>query len=97
VRAHAHKAAEPEEGAFPLVLVSPSVNPPLLYTALFQELTTHGYIAARISHTYESVPLSVFADAPPRLARLASLGARLPLRGNGPTRSISSSGRRSWL
>jgi hypothetical protein len=74
VRAHAREAADPADGAFPLVLFSPSVNPPLCYTALLQELASHGYVAAGISHTYESIPLTVFADAPPRLARLPAYG-----------------------
>jgi dienelactone hydrolase len=84
VRAHAREAADPAEGAFPLILFSPSVNPPLCYTALLQELASHGYIAAGISHTYESIPLTVFADAPPRLARLASLGGALAAPGKRP-------------
>jgi hypothetical protein len=62
------EAADPADGAFPLILFLPSVNPPLCYTALLQELASHGYIGAGISHTYESIPLTVFADAPPRLA-----------------------------
>jgi hypothetical protein len=56
VRAHAREAADPADGAFPLILFSPSVNPPLCYTALLQQLASHGYIAAGISHTYESRP-----------------------------------------
>lgn len=84
VRAHAREAADPADGAFPLILFSPSVNPPLCYTALLQQLASHGYIAAGISHTYESIPLTVFADAPPRLARLASLGGALAPPGKRP-------------
>lgn len=84
VRVHAREAANPADGAFPLVLFSPSVNPPLCYTALLQELASHGYIAVGISHTYEAIPLTVFADAPPRLARLASLGGALAAPGKRP-------------
>jgi hypothetical protein len=95
LRAHAREAADPAAGAFPLIMFSPSVNPPLCYTALLQELASHGYSAAGISHTYECIPLTVFADAPPRLARLQVSGAPLLLRGSGLTRSISGSGRMS--
>ncbi|MFN8216859.1 MAG: hypothetical protein U0R71_09720 [Solirubrobacterales bacterium] len=37
-----------------------------------------------ISHTYESLPLSVFAEARPRLGRLASLGGALATPGKRP-------------
>jgi hypothetical protein len=84
VRAQAREAPDPADGAFPLILFSPSANPPPCYTALLQELASHGYIAAGISHPYESLPLTVFADAPPRLARLASLGGALAAPGKRP-------------
>ncbi|MCC6790664.1 MAG: hypothetical protein IT336_03210 [Thermomicrobiales bacterium] len=74
----------PADGSFPLVLFSPSANPPHLYSAILQELASHGYIAVGICHTYEPMPLTVFADARPRLARLSSLGGALASPGRRP-------------
>jgi hypothetical protein len=79
VRVHATEGAPPAstDGGFPLVLFSPSANPPLCYTGLLEELASHGYVVAGISHTYEVIPLSVFAEAHPRLFRPASTGGAL--------------------
>lgn len=84
LRTQSFDAAEPAPGPFPLVVFSPSANPPHCYAGLLQELASHGYIVAGISHTYECMPLSVFAEARPRLARLASLGGALAAPGKRP-------------
>jgi hypothetical protein len=86
VRAHAADGPPPARPAhgFPLVVFSPSANPPLCYSALLQEIASHGYVVAGISHTYEVMPLSVFVRGLPRPTRLQSLGGALAAPGNRP-------------
>jgi hypothetical protein len=86
VETHATDAAPglQDAGAFPLLVFSPSVNPPHLYSALLTELASHGFVVAGVSHTYEVMPLSVFADAPPRVFRPASTGGAFRRSGSRP-------------
>ncbi|NMO20281.1 hypothetical protein HPC49_22720 [Pyxidicoccus fallax] len=76
VRPHAiSEAPVSDVGApHPVLVFSPSGFPPLFYTALFEELASHGYVVAAVSHTYEMLPVSVFADGRVRWFRPASLG-----------------------
>lgn len=86
VRPHAVRDAAPAPDAprWPVVVFSPSANPPLVYAALIEELASHGYVVAGISHTYEPMPLSVFADGRARLMRAASTGGALRTSGSRP-------------
>jgi dienelactone hydrolase len=85
VRTHARAgAASAGDDRFPLIVFSPSANPALCYTALLEDLASHGYVVAGISHTYESMPVTAFASGWPRLVRLASLGGGLSRPGSRP-------------
>ncbi|WPB75946.1 hypothetical protein KYC5002_44025 [Archangium violaceum] len=79
VRAHAvpgAPVARPPQ-RHPVLVFSPAGFPPLYYSSLFEELASHGYIVAAVSHTYEALPLSAFADGRLRLFRPASVGGAL--------------------
>ncbi|MCY1074140.1 alpha/beta hydrolase family protein [Archangium lansingense] len=79
VRAHAipgAPVARPRQ-RHPVLVFSPAGFPPLYYSSLFEELASHGYIVAAVSHTYEALPLSAFADGRLRLFRPASVGGAL--------------------
>jgi predicted dienelactone hydrolase len=59
---HSYPAAPAAEGAFPVLLFSPGFGTPdVFYTSLLEEIASHGYIVARISHTY-SVGATIFPD-----------------------------------
>jgi predicted dienelactone hydrolase len=62
IKIHAYDDAPAAEGTFP-VLVFSHGNASLLaqYTALLEEIASHGYIVAGISHTYNT-PVTVFSD-----------------------------------
>ncbi|MCP3145346.1 alpha/beta hydrolase family protein [Pyxidicoccus xibeiensis] len=79
VRAHAvPEARVAGVGApHPVLVFSPAGFPPPFYTALFEELASHGYVVAAVSHTYEMLPVSVFADGRVRWFRPASVGGAL--------------------
>jgi dienelactone hydrolase len=78
-------AAPPLDAArFPLVVFSGSANPALCYAALLEEVASHGYVVAGISHPYESMPVTAFASGWPRLTRLRSLGGALARPGSRP-------------
>ena len=85
VRPHARDGAGPVAiDRYPLVVLSPSANPTLMHTALAEELASHGYVVAGISHPYESMPWTAFAHGLPRLVRLRSLGGALSAPGARP-------------
>jgi hypothetical protein len=84
VRPHAAEDALPASGRYPLVIFSPSANPSHAYTALLEEIASHGYVVVGISHPYESMPVTAFARGWPRLARLRSLGGALGAPGSRP-------------
>ena len=81
---HAADDAVAVDGPLPLVVLSPSANPALCHTAIAEELASHGYVVAGISHPYESMPVTVYADRWPRLTRLKSLGGALSAPGSRP-------------
>lgn len=62
---------------FPVLVFSPAAFAPHYFTALFEELASHGYIVVAVSHTYEMLPVSVFAAGRVRLFRPASVGGAL--------------------
>jgi dienelactone hydrolase len=86
VRPHAVRDTVPAQvpTPWPVIVFSPSGNPPLVYAALLEELASHGYVVAGISHTYESMPMSVFADGRARLMRPGSLGGAFAAPGARP-------------
>jgi dienelactone hydrolase len=71
-------------GPFPVLVFSPSGNPPHFYTALFEELASHGYAVAGIAHTYETIPLTAFPGGGVRFLRGRSLGGAFSLPGKRP-------------
>ncbi|WP_164020628.1 alpha/beta hydrolase family protein [Pyxidicoccus trucidator] len=79
VRAHAIPEAPvaDAQAPHPVLLFSPAGFPPPFYTALFEELASHGYVVAAVSHTYEMLPVSVFADGRVRWFRPSSVGGAL--------------------
>jgi pimeloyl-ACP methyl ester carboxylesterase len=46
---------------YPVLIFSPAGFPPLMLSALLEELASHGYVVCGINHTYESA-VSVFPD-----------------------------------
>jgi hypothetical protein len=46
---------------FPVLVLSPSGFPPLLLSALAEELASHGYVVVGVNHTYETT-VTVFND-----------------------------------
>jgi predicted dienelactone hydrolase len=69
-------AAEAPNG-FPVLLFSPSGFAPHFYTALVEQLASHGYVVVGLAHSYETLPLSVFADGRVKLFKPASVGGAL--------------------
>src|SRR5262245_24923870 len=60
VRAVEGAPVDGEGGPFPVLVFSPSGNPPHFYSALVEELASHGYVVAGIAHTYETIPITAF-------------------------------------
>ena len=84
VRAFPDAPADSEGGPFPVLVFSPSGNPPHFYTALFEELASHGYVVAGISHTYETIPISAFPNGGVRLLNPKSLAGAFSIPGKRP-------------
>jgi dienelactone hydrolase len=84
VRAVADAPVDGESAPFPVLVFSPSGNPPHFYTALFEELASHGYVVAGISHTYETIPISVLPDGGVRLLNPKSLAGAFSIPGKRP-------------
>jgi predicted dienelactone hydrolase len=84
VDVHARDGARPASmpGGFPLVVLSPTVNPPLGYTALAEELASHGFVVAGVAHTYSTMPFSVDAHGVPHFVRARALGGALRTAGS---------------
>ena len=64
VRIHAVPDAPVTTGEerLPVLIFSPAGFPPHLFTAMIEELASHGYVIVGVNHTYETTPLTVFAD-----------------------------------
>jgi dienelactone hydrolase len=60
-------------GPFPVIVFSPSANPPHFYTALLEELASHGYVVVGIAHTYETIPITAFPEGGVRMLNPKSL------------------------
>ena len=50
-----------DNSAYPVLLLSPSGFPPLLLSAIAEELASHGFIVVGVNHTYETA-VTAFAD-----------------------------------
>ena len=50
-----------DDSAYPVLLLSPSGFPPLLLTAIAEELASHGFIVVGVNHTYETA-VTAFGD-----------------------------------
>jgi hypothetical protein len=63
LQSHSSDGAMPlfEQAPFPLLLFSASGFSPLSYAGLLEELASHGYVVASISHTHDA-PVTVFDD-----------------------------------
>lgn len=63
LQSHSRDGASPslQGGPFPLVIFSAAGFSPLSYAGLIENLASHGYVVASISHTYDA-PVTVFGD-----------------------------------
>lgn len=62
LRSHAvPDAAVADDSVYPVLLLSPSGFPPLLLSAIAEELASHGLIVVGVNHTYETA-VTAFAD-----------------------------------
>jgi hypothetical protein len=88
VRCHARDDAQPansDPGGTPRLLVfSPGVNAPFVYSGLLEELASHGYVVAGVCHTYQTIPVTVPVHGWPRLFRRASVAGALGASGARP-------------
>src|SRR5262249_43584383 len=60
VRGHAFADAPPaaEPATFPVLVFSPSGFPPMLLSAILEEMASQGYVVVGVNHTYESAVTS---------------------------------------
>ncbi|HEY6681741.1 MAG TPA: hypothetical protein VI030_02130 [Propionibacteriaceae bacterium] len=65
-----------DDSAYPVLLLSPSGFPPLLLTAIAEELASHGFIVVGVNHTYETA-VTAFADGRVVPMNPAALGGAL--------------------
>jgi dienelactone hydrolase len=88
VRCHARDSALPANsdpgGTLPLLMFSPGVNAPFVYSGLLEELASHGYVVAAVCHTYQTIPVTVPVHGWPRLFRRASVAGALGASGSRP-------------
>lgn len=63
LRSHAFldAAVAADDTTYPVLLLSPSGFPPLLLTAIAEELASHGFIVVGVNHTYETA-VTAFGD-----------------------------------
>ena len=54
-------AVATDDSAYPVLLLSPSGFPPLLLSAIAEDLASHGFVVVGVNHTYETT-VTVFAD-----------------------------------
>jgi predicted dienelactone hydrolase len=78
------RPANPGPGDPPLLMFSPGVNAPFVYSGLLEDLASHGYVVAGVCHTYQTIPLTVPVDGWPRLFRRASVAGALGASGARP-------------
>ena len=78
LRSHAVPDATMAAGdsAYPVLLLSPSGFPPLLLSAIAEELASHGFIVVGVNHTYETA-VTAFADGRVVPVNPAAIGGAL--------------------
>ena len=78
LRSHAvlDAAVAADDAAYPVLLLSPSGFPPLLLTAIAEELASHGFIVVGVNHTYETT-VTAFSDGRVVPANPAAIGGAL--------------------
>jgi dienelactone hydrolase len=78
LRSHAlpDAAVAADDPAYPVLLLSPSGFPPLLLSAIAEELASHGFIVVGVNHTYETA-VTAFADGRVVPMNPAALGGAL--------------------
>ncbi|HET9304004.1 MAG TPA: hypothetical protein VFO20_14615 [Propionibacteriaceae bacterium] len=54
-------AVATDDSAYPVLLLSPSGFPPLLLSAIAEDLASHGFVVVGVNHTYETT-VTVFAN-----------------------------------
>ena len=81
VRSHAisEAAVAGDNSAYPVLLLSPSGFPPLLLSAIAEELASHGYVVVGVNHAYETT-VTAFADGRGTRRRLVGRWDRRPAR-----------------
>jgi hypothetical protein len=84
VRAVADAPVDGGGSPYPVLVFSPSGNPPHFYSALFEELASHGYVVAGISHTYEIIPISVLVGGGVRFMSPKSVAGAFSTPGKRP-------------
>ena len=78
LRSHAvlDAAVAADDAAYPVLLLSPSGFPPLLLTAIAEDLASHGFIVVGVNHTYETT-VTAFSDGRVVPANPAAIGGAL--------------------
>jgi hypothetical protein len=78
LRSHAvlDAAVAADDTAYPVLLLSPSGFPPLLLTAIAEDLASHGFIVVGVNHTYETA-VTAFGDGRVVPMNPAALGGAL--------------------
>ena len=77
---HSHAAPEApvaaDSAAYPVLLLSPSGVPPLMLSAIAEELASHGFVVVGVNPTYETT-VTVFGDGRVMPMNPAAVGAAL--------------------
>ena len=78
LRSHAVPGAPvaTDSAAYPVLLLSPSGFPPLLLSAIAEELASHGFVVVGVNHTYETT-VTAFADGRVVQMNPAAIGGAL--------------------
>jgi dienelactone hydrolase len=78
LRSHAvpEAAVAADSAAYPVLLLSPSGFPPLMLSAIAEELASHGFVVVGVNHTYETT-VTAFADGRAVPMNLAATGGAL--------------------
>jgi dienelactone hydrolase len=68
----------PDSAAYPVLLLSPSGFPPLMLSAIAEELASHGFVVVGVNHTFETT-VTAFADGRVAAMNPAATGGALGL------------------
>ena len=67
-----------DSAAYPVLLLSPSGFPPLMLSAIAEELASHGFVVVGVNHTFETT-VTAFADGSVAAMNPAATGGALGL------------------